>query len=1048
MWTVAWPRAWAHSEIFNSSVTHQARIIAGPADIDLEIELRFFGTSSKRERQRMDRDGDGAITNEEANEYLSRLAPQLKDAVGLMVDDRPVNVFPLYEPELDVSGDPRSQSSSHSLRVAYFARTPKWLRAGSLIVFEERLWQQVPALCLLSAKGQDGVQLEAARTTDSFFPANAARLFRARCRASSREINPFTALARISHTNSTATPESSLWTALCSVGLLDVLHEYACGGLGRSALSSRPFRRFATIWCEQCGLEVGNRSVPERDAAHRVPSFWWISLIIFAAAFLGVTFHNVTPWARRVLNQWPKYSFLTGGLFTLGLLAWGLGSSLTEEASGSLSEAAELAGTLLQRHPYLLDEKGQARLDEIHRELREAKALEEKSESPEAKAGAEGKRREAEGRLLNLLNSHPSVIHVEVSGDRAIRSSVQPVELPGDVGGLLLRVKSGPGDTRFVTSSTNLTQSLPMQSDPTQLIEVEIGPAGITWVLIDLADMPPGLTSLVILLQRPNGKAAALPLDVKAPETGRLKVTILPDEPAPPVPAMVRLIWKSNGRGRRPSNALNLSVPLGDYRGWDFGAAPLGPGTGRLHANLPGPLRGYYWCVPGPFDMPLSPGEWKITIRRGLEYVPIFDTFVITPGQTLKKTYQLRSWVDMRKIGWYSGDDHAHSQILSETDAKKLMTWARAEGVYVTNILKMGDIYRTWFQQRGFGKEYRLRDGDHILVPGQECPRTDVLGHFIGLNITRMVRDPNQYYLYDRVYDDIHAQGGLAGHAHGFLGIDGAYVERDLSLNVPKGKSDFLEVLHGMRLGTKLFYDFLNLGFRITASGGSDAPWVRTIGEARTYAYIGEQPFTADGWFQALRQGHTFVTNGPMVELHVSDAMPGDEILLRENRKLRVRARAWGDPERPGCAPEKLEIISQGEVIQTATASQPRQGRLSLDFEIESGDGFWIAARASGEYGTWAHTTPVYVVRRGLRFWKHGAVHDLVTKRLDSLREIEQRVTEARQSEDPGKAPRQSPALQQLVAQGPGLLQRVKEARQSYQELLETARREAPVRAR
>ena len=26
--------------------------------------------------------------------------------------------------------------------------------------------------------------------------------------------------------------------------LLDVLHEYACGGLGRDGLSSRPFRRF------------------------------------------------------------------------------------------------------------------------------------------------------------------------------------------------------------------------------------------------------------------------------------------------------------------------------------------------------------------------------------------------------------------------------------------------------------------------------------------------------------------------------------------------------------------------------------------------------------------------------------------------------------------------------------------------------------------------------------------------------------------------------------------------------------------------------------
>ena len=44
------------------------------------------------------------------------------------------------------------------------------------------------------------------------------------------------------------------YPALCSVGLLDVLHEYGCGGLGRSALSSRPFRSFATTRCEKCGL--------------------------------------------------------------------------------------------------------------------------------------------------------------------------------------------------------------------------------------------------------------------------------------------------------------------------------------------------------------------------------------------------------------------------------------------------------------------------------------------------------------------------------------------------------------------------------------------------------------------------------------------------------------------------------------------------------------------------------------------------------------------------------------------------------------------------
>ena len=37
------------------------------------------------------------------------------------------------------------------------------------------------------------------------------------------------------------------YPTLRSVGLLDVLHEYACGGLGRDALRGRRFRRLTQV---------------------------------------------------------------------------------------------------------------------------------------------------------------------------------------------------------------------------------------------------------------------------------------------------------------------------------------------------------------------------------------------------------------------------------------------------------------------------------------------------------------------------------------------------------------------------------------------------------------------------------------------------------------------------------------------------------------------------------------------------------------------------------------------------------------------------------
>ncbi len=52
--------------------------------------------------------------------------------------------------------------------------------------------------------------------------------------------------ARTMHNLSTAVPQLSALTALCFLGLLGVLHEYACGGTSSHALSSRHLQHFVT----------------------------------------------------------------------------------------------------------------------------------------------------------------------------------------------------------------------------------------------------------------------------------------------------------------------------------------------------------------------------------------------------------------------------------------------------------------------------------------------------------------------------------------------------------------------------------------------------------------------------------------------------------------------------------------------------------------------------------------------------------------------------------------------------------------------------------
>ena len=633
-----------------------------------------------------------------------------------------------------------------------------------------------------------------------------------------------------------------------------------------------------------------------------------------------------------------------------------------------------------------------------------------------------------------MLRTLPSTISLDMRAGTSGNLSDSPISLPGFTGGLLFRVVTGEKQTGYFT--LDYTLNVDETTDP---IAIEVAPKGLTWALVNLADIPVGRTSLLLEFKGQNLDPLRRPLDIQTPQPGRLKMSVLSADTGEPTPAMVRLVWKTNGLDYRPSNAVEFTP---QFEG-------QGNTSSRRPAFLPGRLRGDYWCVPGPFDMSVLPGEWEIVVRHGLEHIPIFDTISVESGQTLEKTYRPRRWVDMPKLGWFSGDDHVHFRMLSDHDAQRLMTWMRAEDLHLANVAKMGGVYRTFFEQRGFGPEFRVRSDDFILSPGQEGPRThgrQRIGHVLGLNISRMVRDTDRYFLYDWVLEAVRREGGLAGYAHA---LRYHHAHRDMSLNIPRNIVDFMEIMQVGDLGTEIYYEFLNLGYKLTASAGSDAPFAGTIGEERVYAFVGDRPFTADSWFEAMGQGRAFVSNGPMIEFMVDEALPGDEIPVTGNRSLRIKARTWGDPGR--LTPTRLEIVLHGDVIHGITSDDPTQEEITADLELDAGEGFWIAARSEGSDGSYAHTTPVYIVRQPLRFWKHDEVGHLIDKRLASLAEIREVVSEV--LSDPTKIENTKTndwewwQVKRLSEQGPQLLERVSSAERIYQQLREIQLQEQALRA-
>jgi hypothetical protein len=180
-----------------------------------------------------------------------------------------------------------------------------------------------------------------------------------------------------------------------------------------------------------------------------------------------------------------------------------------------------------------------------------------------------------------------------------------------------------------------------------------------------------------------------------------------------------------------------------------------------------------------------------------------------------------------------------------------------------------------------------------------------------------------------------------------------------------------------------------------------------------------------------------------MLELTVDDALPGDTIALVDDKPLRVTARVLG-PAGTG-APSLLRIVSQGDILQEATNDLASRTELSIELDVPSGFGRWIAAEASSIDGTRAHTTPVYITREGFRFWDVEKAPALIANRRATLDGMEAELRRFQQWGEGGVSDL-NPYLQMVVAEAPAMLARIDAVRALYDELEATLASEAEQR--
>jgi len=380
-----------------------------------------------------------------------------------------------------------------------------------------------------------------------------------------------------------------------------------------------------------------------------------------------------------------------------------------------------------------------------------------------------------------------------------------------------------------------------------------------------------------------------------------------------------------------------------------------------------------------------------IQINHGPEYE--IERQVVDATQNLPPVViKLRKLSLPNEYGkWWSGDVHVHMNYGGNyrNTPERLIQQAKAENLNFTYNLIVN-------------KEQRIPDIDYfstlpdrastnkfMLLHGQEF-HTSVWGHLGLLNLKSnlIIPDyagypqtaaaslfPNNSFIADRT----HEQEGLVGYVHPFehsefFPTQSATLINELPIDAALGKIDYYELIgfSDHKASELVWYKLLNCGLRIPAAAGTDAmanyaSLRGPVGLNRVYVKA-EGSLNPDTFRNSLKQGKSFVTNGPIVGLRVNDVQPGDHVIINsKDQKLSYKGFL-----RSAVPVDHVEIVWNGEVVASHATKSTKELDIKGTLNVKSPG--WILLRAwSGaahpdlpDLYPYSSTNPVYVDATGM----------------------------------------------------------------------------------
>lgn len=416
----------------------------------------------------------------------------------------------------------------------------------------------------------------------------------------------------------------------------------------------------------------------------------------------------------------------------------------------------------------------------------------------------------------------------------------------------------------------------------------------------------------------------------------------------------------------------------------------------------------------------LAPGTYNVSYTRGPEYERQERTLVIPENETeVEASFQLKRWLNMAALGWYSSDHHIHAAGCSHYDSPEQGVapedmWRQllGEDLNVAASLAWGP---SWYHQKTFftGEDEPYSTPLNILHNDVEVSGfpSSHAGHVVLLGLkeddypgTTVIEDWPSWTL--PVLRWARAQGGIVGYAHSGWGLEPVsktdalpnYVlpkmdgigANEYIVTVTQGIVDFYSAGDTPApWELNMWYQTLNAGFRVPLSGETDFPCIfdERVGLARSYFKPDGAP-GYDTWMEAMKQGRSYVTDGAshIIDFTVDGVAQGSNagaLAVASGATVTIRARAVANlpaqQDSTGAAIASRALDEQPYWhLERARIGKTRRVKVALivngepvDSQVIEADGTWknISFTRRVEASSWialriypsVHTNPFYV---------------------------------------------------------------------------------------